>query len=348
MITTNKEFENFIENDDDWFSDVETKILDLEREISEWRDSRTRETGYGSGPARRPDRERPREPPEPREREFLRTTGRTGSNYGRAAAGRRSDRAQALIARGRRTARRSGSHRGRTIAIGVAAGLVVLVIGAMIVLRKGPSWPPSVATVRSQIATACQNPNVASEPGQVNFACGQDTSQILWVFALLTSDNNPAYADTKTGRRGLEPLTPAQGGQIAWSLNLHHPYDPFSPADSLAVAARAINNIIGGATLTGTNGKPTVQPGLESKPENCARYTGSPAIVSRAGFPSRCASPVISPEGQAALVADVYQRWMPGASAVAAQNAGVLFANAGDPGDPQVQAILKTLPSAGG
>jgi len=57
---------------------------------------------------------------------------------------------------------------------------------------------------------------------------------------------------------------------------------------------------------------------------------------------------VISPEGQAALVADVYQRWMPGASAVAAQNAGVLFANAGDPGDPQVQAILKTLPSAGG
>jgi len=351
VITTNKEFENFIEKDDDWFSDVETKILDLEREISEWRDSRTRETGYGSpgaGPARRPDRERPREPPEPREREFLRTTGRTGSNYGRAAAGRRSDRAQALIARGRRTARRSGSHRGRTIAIGVAAGLVVLVIGAMIVLRKGPSWPPSVATVRSQIAAACQNPNVASEPGQVNFACGQDTSQILWVFALLTSDNNPAYADTKTGRRGLEPITPAQGGQIAWSLNLHHPYDPFSPADSLAVAARAINNIIGGATLTGTNGKPTVQPGLESQPENCARYTGSPAIVSRAGFPSRCASPVISPEGQAALVADVYQQWMPGATPVAAQNAGVLFANAGDPGNPQVQAILKTLPSAGG
>ena len=173
----------------------------------------------------------------------------------------------------------------------------MLVIGAMIVLRQGPSWPPSVATVTSQITTACRNPNVVSEPSQVNFACDTDTSQILWVFALLTSNNDPGYADAKTGRKGLEPITPAQGGQIAWSLNLHHPYNPLSPVDSLAVAARAINNIIGGATLTGANGKPAVQPGLESKPENCARYTGSPAIISRAGFPSRCASPVVTPGG---------------------------------------------------
>jgi hypothetical protein len=165
---------------------------------------------------------------------------------------------------------------------------------------------------------------------------------------LMTSNNDPGFADAKTGRRGLEPITPAQGGQIAWSLNLHHPYNPLSPVDSLEVAARAINNIIGGATLTGANGKPAVQPGLESKPENCARYTGSPAVISRAGFPSRCASPVATPEGQAALVADVYQRWMPGAGAVAAQNVSVLFQNAGDPGDPQVQAILKSLPDHGG
>jgi hypothetical protein len=358
VITTSEEFENFIENDDNWFSDIETKVLDLEQELSEWRESRTREAGYGSGPARRVERERQREPPETgygRPREFLRAEGRTGRDYGRTAgrdygrtAGRGSDRAQALIERGRRTARRRRSRRGYAIAIGAAAGLVVLVIGAMFVLRKGPSWPPSVATVRSQITAACQNPNVAAEPSQVNFACGQDTSQILWVFALLTSNDNPRYADAKTGRKGLEPITPAQGGQIAWSLNLHHPYDPFGPVDSLAVAARAINNIIGGATLTGANGKPAVQPGLESKPENCARYTGSPAIISRAGFPSRCASPVTSREGQAALVADVYQQWMPGASPVAAQNASVLFENAGNPGDPQVQAILKTLPNSGG
>ena len=126
----------------------------------------------------------------------------------------------------------------------------------MIVFRHGPSWPPSVATVKNEITTACQNPNVASEPSQVNFACGKDTSQILWVFALMTSGNDPGYSDAKTGRKGLEPIAPAQGGQIAWSLNLHHPYDPINPVDSLQVAARAINNIIGGATLTGANGKP--------------------------------------------------------------------------------------------
>ena len=338
MITTNKKIENFIENDDEWFSDIELKVLDLEKELTEWRESRTREVGYGSEVYGSPPR---------RDREMLRARG--AKKEPRAS----SDRAQALIERGRRTARRPGprrqprSGRGRAIAIGSAAGLVVLVIGAMIVLRKGPSWPPSVATVKSEIITACQNPNVASEPGQVNFACGTDTSQILWVFALLTSNNDPGYADAKTGRKGLEPITPTQGGQIAWSLNLHHPYNPFSPVDSLEVAARAINNIIGGATLTGANGRPAVQPGLESKPENCARYTGSAAIISRAGFPSRCASPVSTREGQAALAADVYQRWMPGAGPVAAQNVSVLFQNAGNPGDPQVQAILKTLPNPG-
>jgi hypothetical protein len=231
--------------------------------------------------------------------------------------------------------------------VGSAAGVVVLVIGAMIVLRKGPSWPPSVATVQGEITTACQNPNVVSEPGQVNFACGKDTSQVLWVFALMTSNDNPGYADAKTGRKGLEPIAPAQGGEIAWSLNLHHPYNPFNPVDSLAVAARAINNIVGGATLTAANGNPAVQPGLESKPENCARYTGSSAIVSHPGFPGLCASPVTSAAGRAALVADVYQRWMVGAGPVAAQDVSVLFENADNPGDPQVQAILKTLPNSG-
>ena len=336
MITTKNEFENFIENDDEWFSGIELKVLDLEKELTEWRESRTREftdgrrrAGTGRccapgetpgtpGPARRESRASPPTGP------------RCSSNGGGARPG----------------GARSG--RGRTIAIGVAAGLVVLVIGATIVLRQGPSWPPSVATVTSQITTACRNPNVMSEPSQVNFACDTDTSQILWVFALLTSNNDPGYADAKTGRKGLEPITAAQGGQIAWSLNLHHPYNPLNPVDSLAVAARAINNIIGGATLTGANGKPAVQPGLESKPENCARYTGSPAIVSRAGFPGLCASPVVTREGQAALVADVYRQWMPGASPVAAQNASVLFQNSGNPGDPQVQAILKTLPDHGG
>jgi hypothetical protein len=126
---------------------------------------------------------------------------------------------------------------------------------------------------------------------------------------------------------------------------MHHPYDPIAPVDSLQVAARAINNIIGGATLTGTNGKPVVQPGLESYPANCAKYTGSSAIVSHAGFPSLCALPVSSPTGQAALVADTYRQWMVGANAASAYDVSVLFSNANNPGNPQVEAILKTLPT---
>ncbi len=341
---------------------MELRVLDLETGLSEWRESRARELaepapGHTAGAGGR------------RNREFLRAAGSSQyeRNSGRTSGpgtrrspaaghawpiqedGRRpaGDRTQVLIDRGRRAARPPRSRRGRKIAIASAASLVVLTIGAMVLFRKGPSWPPSVATVQSEIATACQNPDVVSEPGQVDFACAKDTRQILWVFALLTSNNNPGYSDAKTGRKGLEPITAIQGGEIAWLLNLHHPYNPLNAIDSLEVAARAIDNIIGGATLTGSNGNPTVQPGLESKPANCARYTGSPAIIMHAGFPSLCASPVTSREGQAALVADVYQQWMAGATAVAAQDVSVLFENASNPGDPQVQAILKTLPSPG-
>jgi len=361
-------FETFAEDDDEWFSDMELRVLDLEKEVSEWRESGARELAEPA-PGHTAAFRRAGGPGGRRHREFLGATGnsRHERNSGRPPGlrtrrspaaghawpipqdGRRpaGDRTQALIDRGRRAARRPRPRRGRKIAIASAAGLVLLTIGAAVVFRKGPSWPPSVATVQSEITTACQNPNVVSEPGQVNFACGKDTSQILWVFALLTSNDNPGYADAGTGRKGLEPITPAQGGQIAWPLNLHHPYNPLNAIDSLQVAARAINNIIGGATVTGANGNPTVQPGLESKPGNCARYTGSPAIISHAGFPSLCASPVTSWDGQAALVADVYQQWMVGATAVAAQDVSVLFVNAGNPGDPQVQAILKTLPNPG-
>jgi len=353
-MATSKRIENYIDDYDEWFSDIEHKALDLEQELSEWRESRARDlgepeddgtAGIHTAAFRRADGTGARRP-----REFLRATGKPerARGSGRTPAAR----TQALIDQGRRTAsrRRSGRRRpgrGRKIVIASAAGLAVLIIGAMIVLRPGPSWPASVAAVKNEITAACRNPNVVSEPGQVNFACGQDTSQILWVFALMTSNNDPGYTDPKTGRKGLEPIAPAQGGQIAWSLNLHHPYSPLNPVDSLEVAARAINNIIGGATVTGANGKPAVQPGLESEPENCARYTGSATMVSHAGFPSLCASPVVSPEGQAALVADVYQQWMVGAGSVAAQNVSVLFQNAGNPGNPQVQAILKTLPDQG-
>ena len=256
-----------------------------------------------------------------------------------------------LINRGRRNVRKTGIRRwaAHWKAIAVTAGVIVLaVIVAALVLPGGsPGWPASVTTVQAEVTTACQNPNVVSEPSQVNFACAKATRQVLWVFSLLTSSNNPAYTDSANGRKGLEPITPTQGGDIAWSLNLHHPYDPADPIDSLAVAARAINNIIGGATLTGSNGAPVVQPGLESKPANCARYTGSSALVTRAGFPALCAQPITSPTGQAALVNDVFQQWMVGTPAQVANEASVLFQNADNPGDPRVQAILNTLPDSG-
>jgi hypothetical protein len=60
-----------------------------------------------------------------------------------------------------------------------------------------------------------------------------------------------------------------------------------------------------------------------------------------------CAQPVSSTSGQAALAAEVYQEWVVGATPGAARNISVLFENANDPGNPQVQAILQTLPGAG-
>jgi hypothetical protein len=265
--------------------------------------------------------------------------------------GEPDERTEVLINRGRSNARRpklaGWREHWRAIAIGAAGFAAGIAILAAILPGKSASWPASVATVQSEITSACQNPNVAAEPTQVNFACGKSTQQILWVFSLLTSGDNPGFSDPATGRKGLEPITPAQGGDIAWSLNLHHPYDPANAIDSLQVAARAINNIIGGATLTSSSGAPSVQAGLESSASNCQRYTGSSALATRQGYPTLCASPITSPAGQAALVSDVFQRWMVGTPSQMAADAGVLFVNANNPGDPQVQAILNILPDSG-
>jgi hypothetical protein len=255
-------------------------------------------------------------------------------------------RTEVLVNHGRGGRHYRNVSRRQLIVIGSASVAALVTILVVVMSSGGASWPASVATITTQSATACKNPDVASEPGQVNFACAPETRSILWVFALLTSGGNPDFGDAKSGRMGLEPITPAQGGEVAWSLNLHHPYDPARPVDSLEVAARAINNIIGGATVTGTNGSAVVQPGLESSAANCTRYTGSPALTSRQGFPGLCASPITVPAGQAALVADIYQKWMVGAAPQAAQNASILFENASNPGNPDVQAILRSLRNA--
>ncbi len=379
-----EDFENFNDQDEEWLTELEIRATDLENELFDWREAHARElaeTSYGrdgapgksrdapNGALRAQPRQAvPRQAPargaQPGEalhhviadedlepNDELTTIIRTGARPGWPHAGRggpsAGERTQTLIDRGRRSTGRAGMSRSRKIVLGGAALAVVVAIASILLFRSNPSWPPSVATVQSEITTACLNPNVSSEPGQVNFACAKTTSQILWVFALMTSGDNPQYTDAKTGRQGLEPITPTQGGEVAWSLDLHHPYNPYDPVDSLAVAARAINNIIGGATLTGANGKPVVQPGLESDPGNCAKYTGSSAVVAHAGFPSLCAQPVITGTGQAALVADAYKQWVVGATPAAAYDVSVLFANANDPGNAQVQAILKTLPGAG-
>ena len=374
------EFENFNDRDEEWLRELELRATDLENDLFDWREAHAREladSSYGrDGIPHRSGEGRPgmlraqarRTPPRPARPlddapaealhhviedeepdDELTTTIGTGGRPGWPDPGRRrssaQQRTQALIDRGRRSAGRARKPKSRKNVLIVAGIAAVITIASILIFRSSPGWPPSVATVQSQIETACQNPNIASEPAQVNFACGKDTRQILWVFALMTSGDNPQYSEAKTGRQGLEPITPTQGGQVAWSLNLHHPYNPMDPVDSLQVAARAINNIIGGATLTGTNGKPVVQPGLESDPANCVKYTGSSAVVSHPGFPSLCAQPVTSGTGQAALVADTYRQWEVGATAASAYDVSVLFSNASNPGNAQVQAILKTMPN---
>jgi hypothetical protein len=260
-------------------------------------------------------------------------------------------RTEDLINHGRQRARRSGTRRvlahWRMLLV-AAVALIAGVIAALVALGgNSASWPASVATVQAEIKAACENPDVAAEPSGLNFACGKDTQQVLWAFSLLTSGDNPGYVDQATGRKGLEPIQPAQGGDIAWSLNLHHPYNAASPLDSLVVAARAINNIIGGATLTSSSGGALVEGGLESSAANCARYTGSARLVTRQGYPARCASPVTAGSGEAALVSDAFQQWMGGTPSQIAAEAGVLFENAGNPGNPRVQAILDSLPASG-
>ncbi len=370
------DFESFNDQDDEWLSEIETRATVLENELSDWRQSRTREMAQAR--ARKLAESRARQRAESMYRReavpgATRATFRQGSRDPRpeaddepvapiqaaawtaSEAGRpdpdgrpaaAEDRTRALIEQGRRSVARARVSRRRKITIATAASVALVTVLVLIVFRKGPSWPPSVATVQSEITTACQNPNIASEPGQVNFSCGQTTRQVLWVFDLMTSNDNPNYSDPKSGRLGLEPITPTQGGEVAWSLNLHHPYNPLDPVDSLTVAARAINNIVAGATLTNAKGSPAVQPGLESNPANCNRYTGSSAVIARAGFPDLCAQPVTSPAGQAALVADIYREWLVGTTAAAANNVSILFENANNPGNAQVQAILKTLPGA--
>jgi hypothetical protein len=351
-------FENHARPKTQRLTDLENKAAELERRLSDARESLDRELAHytESWDAVPGYDDELRDGPEDADYDYDAETASlldiapravnrsaTGTNGHRNSAGTRT---ATLINQGRPSANRPAPRAFKIGAVAVVAAALAIGLAVVMMPGHGPTWPASVARVQSEVNQACQNPDVSSEPGQVNFACGKATRQILWVFALLTSGNDPRFAQAGTGREGLEPITPQQGGVLAWSLNLHHPYNPTDPIDSLAVAARAINNIVGGATVTGTYGKPVVQQGLEGHAANCLRYTGSAKVSSHKGFPDLCTKPVSSPAGQAALVSDIYQRWVVGASPKAAQNAATLFANAKNPSNPQVQAILKHLPTA--
>jgi len=343
-----QDFEYDSYNDADRIAILENRAADLERRLlafvppdpaTGWRNV--------AMPADRPLPD-PEPGPTAGEPDLDDLAGPTADQAGDYASGARTE---ALISHGRQRARRSRTRRllahWRMLLVGVAA-LLGGVIAALVALGGGnAAWPASVATVRAEIKQACANPDVAAEPSGLNFACAKDTQQVLWVFSLLTSGNNPGYVDQVTGRKGLEPIQPSQGGDIAWSLNLHHPYNAASPLDSLEVAARAINNIIGGATLTSNSGGALVEGGLESTAANCERYTGSARLVTRQGYPARCAAPVTPCDGEAALVSDAFQQWMGGTPSQIAAQAGILFQNADNPGNPKVQAILSSLPASG-
>ena len=123
----------------------------------------------------------------------------------------RDGRTEGLVSRGRWSAQSPWLSRKRLIMMGTPAGLLLILILILVLSGSGASWPASVTTVQNEITKACQNGDVASEPGQVNFACGKATRQVLWVFSLLTSNDNPHFNDLKTGRVGLEPITPSRG-----------------------------------------------------------------------------------------------------------------------------------------
>jgi hypothetical protein len=332
-------FENISDNNADKLETIENLAVEFERRLLAV--MHPEGSGYPNGAV-------PYAVPEGGEGGAGAFTGGSPGGGARPANGR----TEALINRGRSGYRRPQRRRLFAHRRLFAAGAVALLAGVVAVLvatrGSGAAWPASVARVQAEIRQACANPDVAAEPSGLNFACDKDTNQVLWVFALLTSGDNPNFVDQSTGRKGLDPVQPEQGGDIAWSLNLHHPYDPASPIDSLAVAARAINNIISGATLTSSTGSALIEPGLESKSANCQRYTGSAKLATRRGYPAACASSVTSASGQAALVSDVFQKWMPGTSSRIAGEAALLFENAGNPGNPRVRAVLASLPASGG
>ena len=243
-------------------------------------------------------------------------------------------RTETLVTQGRLGAYKRGLSNRSKLAIGIALLAAVITILVIVLSGGGASWPASVATVQSEITRACQNPDVMSEPGQVELClrAGHPPDPV----GVRPDDERRQPGLQRPGRTagwGWSPSRPTRAGRSRWSLNLHHPYNPFNPIDSLEVAARAINSIIGGATVTGSRRQPG-GPGRagEQRGELPAVHRFGRADLARR-LPERCAPSRSSAlAGEAALVADVYQKWIVGATPSTAQDAAVLFENSNNPG----------------
>ena len=208
--------------------------------------------------------------------------------------------------------RRGRFGRAHRITFGLTALTIGVIVLIVVVFGPSASWPAIVAVVQNEITTACQNPNVVS-PSQVNFACDKATNQILWVFSLMTSGDNPSFSDAKSGR-GAGAHFPDAGrrrGLVPQPASSVRSVQPDRQPRGRSTGHQRHHRR---REPDGEQRQAAVQAGLESNPANCARYTGSAAVVTRAGYPNICASPVTSASGQAALVADVYQQWSVGAS----------------------------------
>jgi hypothetical protein len=232
------------------------------------------------------------------------------------------------------------------------AALAVLVVFALgYAYYNAPKTPTVIDRVQALVDQACtSNHDVVSDPGQVNTACAKATRRMMVVFALFGSGGNAKFRNISTGQVGLEPMNRPDGGVVAWALNLHQAYDPNKPIQSIQVAARTINQIVGGGSLVTPNGRDQRSPGLESSSANCLRYTGSKLVRSKGpGWPKVCVGNVRTPKQWAAFVRDVYVRWVYAASgrkitlkplSQEVQNVVYLYENT-NPGDPRVQQIIR-------
>ena len=143
-----------------WLSDLETRAIDLENELSVWRDARERtladqeyaEERVPSPP--HPSFRRVAGRPQAGPREPVHTAARRAAARSRVRASEPAGdaRTRELIDHGRRSVRRSRFSRVQRVAIGLAMAALGITLLIVVVLRPGASWPPSVALVKTEIS----------------------------------------------------------------------------------------------------------------------------------------------------------------------------------------------------